>query len=172
MFLKSQTENMKTYKTVLVLGFALGLYAGLQMPVHASPIFPAADNQPLNQAAEKTDTPAAAQEQNTSTETANLHKDISYDLAEVNVQILYGTNQGGKKAYKTTYQLSKITADHKVETKEPRVNITYKSRADKGKYAVEEISIKKMVNNAYQITAKIIESKPGNTIAPKVIWID
>ena len=162
-------KNNKTIWFSLVL--AIILCSGLQTPVCASPIFPPTDNQPINQVAEKTDSSAEPAQQNTSTENANLHKNNSYGLAQVDIKILFGVNQDGEKSYKTTYQLAEVTGDESSESEEPKIHVTFKNKADKDKYAVEEVFIKKMANNAYQVTVKIVEIEPGKVITPKITWV-
>ncbi len=164
-------SNMNKH-TIIYITFiaAILIYTG-SLPLYGSPIFPASDNQPINQIAEKSDATVETTPQNTSTETANLHKSTPYALAQIDVKILFGVNQDGGKSYKTTYQLTEVSGDQNVSPQEPQVRVTYKNKADQDKYAVEEVTVKKAANNAYQITANVVESKPGQKITPKVTWI-
>ena len=167
------SEHMKNYKTIWVsLLLVIACYAGPNVTVYASPVFPPADNEPINQISKKPTPSTEPTSQNTSTENANLHKDNSYGLAQIEVKILFGKNENGGKSYKTTYQLAEIKGNKNTDAKQPQIHVTFKNKTDQDKYAVEEVFVKKMANNAYKITAKIIDSKPGEIVTPKVTWLD
>ena len=150
------------------------LCAGSHISAFASPVFSAKDDEPIAKSAEVTaESKVEAPQQNTSTENANLHKGTDFFLSAVNFKILSGVNRAGEKSYSATYQLAEASNEKGTTAKEPKVTVSFKSKLDKGKFAVSEITIKKLVNNAYKITAKIVESKPEETPKdPKITWLD
>ena len=166
---------MKNNKTVwLSFVLAIILWVGSQISVYGAPIFSPTDDEPIAKSAEvtagsKVETP----QQNTSTENANLHKGTDFSLSVVNIKVLSGLNRAGEKSYSSTYQLAEVSGEKKSGSKETKVNVSFKNKQDKGKFAVTEVLVKKLVNNAYKVTAKIVELKPGQTpTEQKVTWVE
>lgn len=165
-------KNTRT--TWITFIWVIILWSGSQISVSAAPIFSPKDDEPIATSAEvAAESKVEAPQQNTSTENANLHKGTAFSLSVVNIKILSGTNRKGEKSYSSTYQLAELSSEKNSPIKEPKVNVSFKSKLDKGKFVVAEVTIKKLVNNAYKITAKIVELKPGEIPKdPKVIWLD
>jgi|GEM_PF-3431836 len=116
---------------------------------------------------------AALPKENVTPESALTNKIGATALAEIKVTVLSGYNSRGEKSYKVDYKVIEIQKSNS-EKKDPAIIVAFKNKkTDKDKYAVAEVMVKTNPNGSFKITAKIIETKPGEkTITPKIAYLE
>ena len=115
---------------------------------------------------------AALPKENVTPESALTNKIGATALAEIKVTVLSGNNLHGEKSYKVDYKVIEIQGSA-TEKKDPAVIVSFKNKKEKGLYAVESVSVMEKGINAYKISAKIIEVKPGDEpTVPKITYLD
>lgn len=156
---------MKILRSLLII-----LIFSCSIPtVYAAPDFPPRSRGPLSQPVEKVESQAEPKE-NVSPESVKNNHGSEYALSEIRVTVLSGMNLNGEKAYKVDYRLVETS---KGESKiKPTIHISYKDKQDKDRYAISEVSVKKMPSKAYQVTAKLVNAEQGKIIKPELVYLN
>ncbi|HRK61385.1 MAG TPA: hypothetical protein PLY88_02405 [Candidatus Omnitrophota bacterium] len=158
------------YGSVFVLLLLTSL--GVCSTAWAAPDFPPREKSPIQPVTtEQAAAEAALPNENVTPESAKSGKIGESALAEIHVTVLFGQSQNGEKSYKIDYKVIE-KKKNETEEKEPAVKVSFKSKADKEKFAVSEVSVKKNENGTYKITAKIIETTPDEITKPKITYLD
>jgi hypothetical protein len=138
----------------------------------AAPDFPPRQTSPIQPV---TTEQAAAEEalpnENVTPESAKSGKIGEAALAEIHVTVLFGQSQNGEKSYKIDHKVIE-KKKNETEEKEPAVRVSFKNKADREKFAVSDVFVKKNENGTFKVTAKIIETVPGEATTTKINWLD
>ncbi len=138
----------------------------------AAPDFPPREKSPIQPV---TTEQAAAEEalpnENVTPESAKSGKIGESALAEIHVTVLFGQSQNGEKSYKIDHKVIE-KKKNETEEKEPTVKVSFKNKADKEKFTVSEVFVKKNENGTYKLSAKIIETNPDSLTETKIAYLD
>ncbi len=138
----------------------------------AAPDFPPREKNPIQPVtAEQAEAQEALPNENVTPESAKTGRLGESALAEIHVTVLFGQSQNGEKSYKIDHKVIEKKKDE-TEEKEPTVKVSFKNKADKEKFEVSEIFVKKNENGTYKLSAKIIETDPDSPTETKITYLD
>lgn len=144
-----------------------------QQASFAAPDFPPREKSPVQPVtAEQAEAHDALPRENLTPESAKTGRVAESTISEIHITVLFGNSQNGEKSYKVDQKVTEIRKND-TEQKEPAVKVSFKSKADKEKYAVSEVFVNKNENGTYKITASINELKEGEEKSdPKVTYVN
>ncbi len=168
------TTFMKNKRLAYERTFSLLLITLLfQQVSFAAPDFPPREKGPVQPVtAEQAEAHDALPRENLTPESAKTGRVAESTISEIKITVLFGNNQKGEKSYKIDQKVTEVR-EGDAEKKDPLIKVSFKNKADKEKYNVSEVFVKKTKSGTYKITAEIDELKEGEEKSDtKITYID